>query len=177
MRIETERLILREMNMADFPALCAILQDKDVMYAYEHAFSDEEATEWLVRQRTRYETDGFGLWAVILKSNGQMIGQCGITMQDIGNRFVPEIGYLLAKEFWHCGYATEAATACRKYAFEELGFLEVFSIIRENNTASRGVAERNGMTPCGTLIKHYYGMEMPHVIYSVRRDKELSYNA
>ena len=68
------------------------------MYAYEHAFSDEEAWEWLDRQIARYQTDGFGLWAVILKETGQMIGQCGLTWQDFNGKQVLEVGYLLRKD-------------------------------------------------------------------------------
>ena len=65
--LETDRLILREMTENDFDALCNILQDAEVMYAYEHAFSDEEVHDWLDRQLNRYKQYGFGLWAVILK--------------------------------------------------------------------------------------------------------------
>ena len=61
--LETERLLLREMEDEDFPALCRMLQDPQVMYAYEHAFSDEEAWAWLGRQQERYARDGIGLWA------------------------------------------------------------------------------------------------------------------
>lgn len=57
------------------------MQDKDVMYAYEHAFSDGEVRQWLDRQMKRYEEYDFGLWAVILRENECMIGQCGITRQ------------------------------------------------------------------------------------------------
>ena len=82
MIFETERLFARKLTRKDFQGLCRILQDPEVMYPYEHAFSDGEVTEWLERQLLRYEKDGFGLWAVILKKTGQFIGQCGLTMQD-----------------------------------------------------------------------------------------------
>ena len=81
MILQTERLLLREMTQEDFPALCRILQDEQTMYAYEGAFSDSEAQVWLDRQLERYRQLGFGLWAVILKQTGEMIGQCGLTMQ------------------------------------------------------------------------------------------------
>lgn len=167
--LETERLYLREMAEADFPALCKMLQDPEVMYAYEHAFPEAEAREWLERQMERYRRYGFGLWAVILKETDGMIGQCGLTMQDWDGREVLEAGYLFQKAYWHKGYATEAARACRNYAFESLGAQEVFSIIRENNLPSQAVARRNGMTVRGRFTKHYYGMEMPHLVYSVTR--------
>ena len=167
--LETERLLLRELQLSDRPALCRILQDKEVMYAYEHAFDDVEVDDWLYRQMKRYRQDGCGLWAVLLKETGEMIGQCGLTMQPCGDSQVIEVGYLFQKAYWHRGYATEAAVACKEYAFAVLGADEVFSIIRDNNFASQRVAQRNGMTPRGTIVKHYYGMDMPHLVFSVRR--------
>lgn len=166
---ETERLVLREMDADDFPALCAILQDAETMYAYEHAFSDEEARAWLANQQRRYREDGFGLWAVVRREDGAMIGQCGLTWQDWGARRVREIGYLLRRDCWRRGYATEAAAACKRWAFETLGADEVFSIIRDTNWPSRRVAARNGMTPRGAFVKQYYGMDMPHIVYGVHR--------
>jgi RimJ/RimL family protein N-acetyltransferase len=168
MILETDRLYLREINESDIPALRKILQDKEVMAAYEHAFSDEEVLDWLNRQLTRYTEDGSGLWAVILKETGTMIGQCGITLQKWDQRQVPEIGYLFQKDHWHKGYATEAAAACKKYAFERLGLSEIYSIIRDTNTASQNVAIRNGMTVCGRFIKHYHGIDMPHLVFSAK---------
>ena len=171
--LETERLLLREMEDEDFPALCRMLQDPQVMYAYEHAVSDEEAWAWLGRQQERYARDGIGLWAVVEKSGGKMVGQCGLTWQDRGQgELGMEVGYLLEKAAWHRGYATEAARACRDYAFRRLGQKEVFSIIRDNNLPSQAVARRNGMEVRGRLIKHYYGMDMPHLIFSVRQRDE-----
>ena len=80
--LETQRLLLREMTQADYPALAEILQDRVAMFAYEHAFSDEETQTWQDRMRERYAKDGFGLWAVVCKETGEMIGQCGLTWQN-----------------------------------------------------------------------------------------------
>lgn len=170
MILETERLMLREMNQEDYEALCRMLQDEEVMYAYEHAFEEEEAHQWLDRQIQRYQEFGYGLWAVILKENGEMIGQCGITRQECDGKMVLEVGYLFEKAYWHCGYATEAAAACKEYAFEKLGAKEVYSIIRDNNRASQNVAKRNGMECRGMFVKHYYNMDMPHLIFSAKRE-------
>lgn len=170
MILETERLYLREMEQSDFDSLGKILKDPKAMYAYEHGFSDEEVQEWLDKQLKRYCDYGFGLWAVIEKSSNQMIGQCGLTMQDFNGREVLEVGYLFQRAYWHKGFATEAAVACKEYAFEHLKADEVYSIIRDNNTASQNVALRNGMTVCGKFTKHYYGMDMPHLVYSVKRN-------
>lgn len=167
MILETTRLILREMTQEDFPSLCKMLQDKDVMYAYEHSFSDKEAHEWLDRQITRYSDYGFGLWGVDLKETGEMIGQCGLTMQDCNDSQVLEVGYLFTKAYWHQGFAAESAIACKNYAFNRLNFDKVYSIIRDNNISSQKVALQNGMTKIGELTKHYYGMDMLHFIFMV----------
>lgn len=173
MILETNRLTLREMNKADTAAISLILQDKLTMYAYEHAFSDSEVETWIDRQITRYEQDGFGLWAMIDKATDILIGQCGITLQSIpyGNDEVQvhEIGYLVNRQFWGNGYATEAAIACRNYAFNNLGINAVYSIIRDNNKASQAVAVHNGMQVVGKFTKHYYNIDMPHLIYKVER--------
>ncbi len=169
MILETERLSLRKMNQNDLTDLSEILQDESVMYAYEHAFSDIEVQEWLDNQLTRYQEVGFGLWAAIEKSTGEFIGQAGLTMQDANGKQVIEIGYLFKKKYWHKGFATEAAIACKKYAFDNLDQEEVYSIIRDNNIASQNVATRIGMTAVGGFVKHYYNIDMPHIIFSVRR--------
>lgn len=82
---------------------------------------------------------------------------------------VLEIGYLFRKDCRHKGYAAEAASACREYAFNVPGFNEIYSIIRDNNIPSQNVAKRNGMPPAGTFVKHYYGMDMPHILYKAER--------
>lgn len=169
MILETKRLYLREMNPSDFNSLCRILQDEKAMYAYEGAFSDQEVQEWLDRQIYRYQKWNFGLWAAVLKETDKMIGQCGLTMQQWKHQEVLEIGYLFERSHWHQGYATEAAKACKQYAFEKLNASEVCSIIRDSNTASQNVAMRNGMVMKDQWIKHYKGVDMPHYRYVVYR--------
>ena len=164
--IETPRLQLREMTPADRPALCRILQDSEVMYAYNGPFSDEEVDEWLERQLARYRQYGYGLWAVVLKATGEMIGQCGLTLQQWNGREMLEAGYLFQRSHWHQGYATEAARACMDYAFGTLNSPIVCSIIRDNNLPSQQVALRNGMTRRpGVMVKHYRGAGMPHWLF------------
>ena len=169
MILETKRLYLREMNPSDFNSLCRILQDEKAMYAYEGAFSDQEVQEWLDRQIYRYQKWNFGLWAAVLKETDKMIGQCGLTMQQWKDQEVLEIGYLFERSHWHQGYATEAAKACKQYAFEKLNASEVCSIIRDSTTASQNVAMRNGMVMKDQWIKHYKGVDMPHYRYVVYR--------
>lgn len=172
MIIETERLYFRELKQSDFYSLCRILQDEKTMYAYEGAFSDTEVQGWLDRQIDRYKKWGFGLWAVILKETNGMIGQCGLTVQPWKDKEVLEIGYLFERAYWHKGYATEAAAACKKYAFEILKAREICSIIRDTNTASQNVALRNGMKLTDKWTKHYRGVDMPHLRYTASRKTE-----
>lgn len=166
--LETQRLLLREMQESDLAALSEILQDEQTMYAYEGAFNDKETREWLHKQIIRYHEDGFGLWAIILKHTDKLIGQCGLTWQQVENNPVIEVGYLLNRNFWHNGYAIEAATASKQYGFNVVGAKEIYSIIRDTNYASMNVAIRNGMLIRGRIVKHYRGVEMPHLVFSAK---------
>ena len=168
--LRTRRLLLREMTEGDLPDLKEVLQDPEVMTAYEHSFSDRDVAEWLARQRERYRRDGFGLWAVVLPSTGEMVGQAGITWQDCEGQPVLEVGYLLKKRFWRRGYASEAARACRDYAFRVLGAEKVSSIIKTDNLASIRVAQRNGMRREKEFTARYYNGPVPHYLYTVWKD-------
>ena len=148
--IETSRLYLRELNQADYSSLAAIVQDEQTMYAYEGPFSDAETQAWLDKNILRYKQDGFGLWAVILRESGAMIGMAGLTWQSIEQATVLEIGYLLNRRYWGMGFAIEAAKACKEYAFSVLEANEVYSI-SDTNIASMNVAIRNGMLVRGRL--------------------------
>lgn len=169
MRLETSRLALHEMTSADLPTLRVILQDEATMTAYEGAFDEEMVQQWLQRMLDRYREDGYGLWAVVLRDSGEMIGQCGLTKQHILGEDVIEVGYLFQRAYWGNGYAIEAATACRDYAFEHLGTERVWAQIRDTNLASMNVAIRLGMTVRGRFIKHYRGIEMPHLAFAIDR--------
>ena len=183
--LETKRLILREMDQPDFTDLAEILQNPNVMYAYEHDFSDADVQEWLERQTDRYRKYGFGLWAVILKQAGDfsekavpekvMIGQAGLTVQPYRDTEVLEIGYLFKEQFWHHGFAREAAAACRDYAFEHLGCDKVHSIIKVDNIPSIRVAESIGMTREDEFITSYYNGDMKHFLYSLKKDGTVAF--
>lgn len=169
MIFETERLLLREMGQEDFKDLAEILQNPKVMYAYEHDFTNEDVQIWLNRQIDRYRRYGFGLWALILKETNEMVGQAGLTMQPYKNTEVLEIGYLLKEKYWHHGYAREAASGCKKYAFEKLDYDKVYSIIKADNLTSIKVAESIGMSKEDEFITRYYNGDMLHFLYSICR--------
>lgn len=111
MMIETSRLILREMNMDDYDALYEVLADSDIMLHYPYTFDEKQVRGWIERNMQRYRILGFGLWAVCLKEFGEMIGNCGLTMQNIGGMIKPEIGYHIRGDMQRKGYAKEAESA------------------------------------------------------------------
>lgn len=145
MILETERLILRELTYDDFADLYDVLSDSDIMQHYPYAFDENRVRNWIKRNIERYRNDGFGLWAVVLKENGKMIGDCGVTMQNINGKMLPEIGYHIHRNYQRKGYASEAAAECIKYAFEKLDFDRVYSYMKYTNIPSARTAEKNGM--------------------------------
>lgn len=166
---ETKRLYLREMKQIDFSAIAEILQDDTAMFAYEGAFSDEEVAKWLNDRIAQYKDWGMSLWAVVLKETDQVIGQCGLTLQQVQGETVTEIGYLFNRDYWHQGYAIEAAQACKVYAFNVLGIDRVYSLIRETNISSMNVAIRNGMTVRARLVRERWGAELFYYAFAVDR--------
>ena len=166
--LETDRLFLREMTQKDLDALCMILCDPDVMRAaYETPFTTEESQRWLERHLARYQTYGFGLWAVVLKETNEMIGQCGLTWQDWKGSSLLELGYLFQKEHWGKGYAAEAALACRDYAFTTLQADRVCSMIRDTHTASQKVAQKCGMQIIDRDTKNFRNTNMHFHLYCI----------
>lgn len=171
--LQTERLTLRELTMADLDALRPILQDEAVMYAWEHAFSDQEMREWIETNRLRYETDGCGYWAAEERGTGEVIGMLGLLMEEANGERRPGLGYLLRRDRWGRGYATEGAQALLTEAFQNRNAPEVIAEIRPENASSRRVAERLGMQVEGSMVKQYRGKKMPHLIYVKRAENKI----
>ena len=136
MLIETDRLILREMTEEDFDALYAVLGDSDIMKHYPYTFDQDRVREWISRNIERYKVFGFGLWAVVLKETGEMIGDCGLTMQIINGMIRPEIGYHICKDCQRRGYAGEAARAVRDWTFTNTPFNIIYSYMKYTNLPS-----------------------------------------
>jgi len=145
MQLETERLILREYTLSDFHALYEILSDPETMKHYPEPFDVDRVYGWISWNITNYKKYGFGLWAVCLKETGELIGDCGITIQDINGKELPEIGYHIHKNHWRKGYAKEAAKKCRDWLFENTDFDTVYSYMKYTNVASYSTAIANGM--------------------------------
>lgn len=162
MQFETNRLLLREVNQGDFDAWFEILSDAETMQHYPAPFDAEKVQRWIQWNLDNYVQHGFGLWAVILKETGEFIGDCGITLQNIHGRMLPEIGYHIHKNHQRRGYASEAAEKCMALAFEKWNFPAIYSYMKYTNAASYGVALKNGMKfieeyddPINTVTKVY----------------------
>jgi RimJ/RimL family protein N-acetyltransferase len=149
--LETKRLYLREMSFDDKTDLMKVLSDPESMRFYPHPFSETEVEGWIRWNIENYMKYRHGLWTVILKEGEQFIGDCGITMQEIGGETVPEIGFHIIKEYCNRGFATEAALACKTYAFDVLDYPSVFSYTTVRNISSQRVAEKIGMQ----VYKHF----------------------
>jgi len=149
--LATPRLLLREFMPADVDALEGILGDPVAMQYYPAPFDRQGVEEWIERNRSRYQSHGYGLWAMVLKDSGELIGDCGCALQDVDGKDEIEIGYHVRRDLWGNGYATEAAAACMQYAFTKLGVDRVISLIRPENLQSVRVAEKNGLT-CEKII-------------------------
>lgn len=144
--LETERLYLRKLCPEDKAELSKVLSDPKSMQYYPHPFSEEEVERWINWNIDNYEKYGHGLWAVIRKEDDAFLGDCGITMQNIGdNEIVPEIGFHILPEYCRHGYASEAAIACRDYGFNVLGYKRLYSYTITRNIPSQGVAKKMGM--------------------------------
>ena len=143
--METVRLLLREMTPDDFDALFRVLGDPETMWHYPYTFDGQHVRDWIERNMNRYRNDGFGLWAVCLKDTGGMIGDCGLTMQNINGELLPEIGFHIRRDCQRMGYAKEAAGAVRDWAFRNMDYPALYSYCKYTNVPSFRTAESIGM--------------------------------
>lgn len=165
--LETSRLILREFSLEDAQSLALVLSDPDTMRFYPAPLDRAGVEAWISRNLARYAEDGHGLWAMILKSSGELIGDCGLTVQEVDGKNEIEIGYHVRRDLWGQGLATEAARACRDYGFAHLPLERLISLIRPGNLPSRRVAEKNGMR----VWKEVLRKGLPHLVYRIHRNE------
>jgi len=133
------------------------------MVHYPRVWTREVVERLVARVAKTYANLGFGLYAVICRDTGAFIGDCGFLIQEVNGREETELGYHFARRHWNCGYATEAARGCRDYAFKQLGFERLISLIHPANIQSRRVAEKTGLTIEQEIVK----WERPHYVYSI----------
>jgi RimJ/RimL family protein N-acetyltransferase len=167
--LETSRLILREFRPEDVDALSLTLSDPETMRFYPAPFDRAGVENWIFHNLVRYKEHGHGLWAMLLKSSGELIGDCGLTVQPVDGTDEVEIGYHVRRDLWGQGLATEAARACRDFGFARLPVERLISLIRPENLPSCRVAEKNGMT----VWKEVTFRNLPHLVYAIRREQAL----
>ena len=154
-RIETERLILRLMRRDDAEALLPLFGDPVFIASFEATpFDLDEMEAWVERNLVHQAANGVGLYTVVLRSAGLVIGDCGLEWIDIDGEPVAELGYDIRRDHWGHGYATEAASAIRDHALHVLGLPRLVSLIQVGNAASMRVAEKIGMTNAGALNRY-----------------------
>lgn len=167
--LQSERLVYREITEADAPVVGEIMRDEGVRRVWEHWFTDEDVMDWIARRQRGYREHGMDYMLAVERRTGEPVGQIGLLWENIAGEEVWGVGYILLGRFRGMGYATEGARAMAEYAFRHLGAEKLMCDIRPTNTASIAVAKRLGMAETGVFIKHYRGMEMPHLIFELKR--------
>jgi ribosomal-protein-alanine N-acetyltransferase len=166
LHLQTDRLELRALTLDDLDELASMLSDAESLTHWGPPLSREETRSWIERNLRRYEQDGFGRCALILRSTGELVGDCGLARMLIEGQPVVELGWIVRRDQRGKGIATEAAAAWRDYAFDTLGLEWIVSMVSETNVASRRVAEKLGMR-----VERQATMDgLPHVMYSMRRN-------
>jgi len=144
--IETERLTLRRMQSDDASALLEIFSDPIAMRYFGVIFDRARMDAWVQSNLEHEQQHGFSLLSVILKDNGEIIGDCGLETDTIDGRSIVGIGFDFRRSYWGKGYATEAAQAVLKYGFTQYEFDRISGWIDPENKPSQRVAERIGMS-------------------------------
>lgn len=161
--IETARVRLRPMRLGDLDDVAALLGDPRVMQYFPLPRTRAEAAAWIERYLARYATHGFGLWTME-SLDGEFLGDCGLTLQPVGDAEMLEVGYRVKSAAQGRGFATEAAAACVDYAREHALAPELVAIIHHLNRPSIRVAEKIGMRKA----PHLRHASPFHVVYAMR---------
>jgi [ribosomal protein S5]-alanine N-acetyltransferase len=173
---ETERLWFRPLENEDATIWLEFLKDDNSVKFLGMDLDqspEERCKEWFMRVEDRYKNNLGGLNALIDKQTGDFIGQCGLLIQQVDGKQELEIGYSLMPQYRNRGFASEAAKKCRDFAFKNNFSDHLISIIHEENTRSKKVARRNGMT----LIKRSLFMNLPVEIFGITKmEWENTYN-
>ena len=142
--IETDRLLLRELNPDDAEAFFLLNENPNVIrYTGNSAFEDVDAARKFLENYSDYAKNGYGRWAVIDKNRNKFVGWSGLKYHMDLNE--TDIGYRFYEEEWNKGYATESAKACLDYGFEHLGLQEIVGRVMKENKASIQVLVKIGL--------------------------------
>jgi [ribosomal protein S5]-alanine N-acetyltransferase len=155
----TKRLRIRPFTLDDAEAMFRVWGDPEVMryIPREPAKSVDEIRERLERSLAVRREPGLGIWAIARGEDDAAIGMAGLGAVGKGPEI--EVAYHLARDAWGKGYATEAAAACVRYGFDELGMSRIIGLTFPANVASQRVLEKIGMKRLG-LTSRFYEMEM-----------------
>ena len=167
-QIETDRLVMRVYREEDVTvAQKLIYGDAEVMtYLDDGVTRPIERTEKTLRFFIKHQQEhGFSIWAVANKATGEVIGQCGLCI--LGDTGDVEVAYAFGKKYWGQGYATEAARASLRFAFEQARLHGVVALAYPPNIASQNVMRKLGMTHEG-ITTRYGGT--PLEFYKITRE-------
>lgn len=154
--LETERLYLREFRLSDVERMSKIHLEEDTMrYIGKGGIRNTDQTkrgiEYFIKNQ---KENGFTIWALIEKESGILIGHCGL--EYLQDRSDIELCYLLSKDYWGKGYATEISKATLKYGFEKLNLKRIVAMTYPENLPSINVIKKTGMKPEGE--KEFFGI-------------------
>lgn len=146
--LHTERLALRRWHDDDREPFAAMNADPEVMEHFTASLSREQSDAFLDRIEESFDRHGFGLWALEIRSSGELTGFTGLSVPGFDAPFMPavEIGWRLVRSAWGNGYATEAARAALELAFDQFGLTELVSFTTTRNLRSQRVMQRLGMS-------------------------------
>lgn len=145
--LTTERLVFRRLALSDVEWWMDYINDATAIRFMPFKLGERaDALAMIQRALERNAADGSGLHAVLLREGRMPVGQCGLLTQEVDGVPELEIGYHFLPQHWGKGYASEAAIACKRYAFEHAITPTVISLIDPDNHRSQAVATRNGMT-------------------------------
>lgn len=145
MVIETQRLLLREMQAADIRTLAGLWTDPEVTQYMGGPRDVDEVSASLAEDLNVDPPPQLDLWPVIEKVSGDIVGHCGLLDKVVDGRMEVDLTYAFARSVWGRGYATEMALALKGYAFEQLGLERFIAIIAPENVGSQHVAEKVGL--------------------------------
>jgi ribosomal-protein-alanine N-acetyltransferase len=143
--ITTNRLILRRLRKDDLETYAKIMGAREVgrWFPKGNGYTSEESEKSLNAILKHWDEHDFGIWAIIDKANGALIGRCGLNL--IGETLEVEVDFVVSPTAWGNGYATEAAKAALAYGFQKLDLQTIIALAKPENTASRRVIEKIGM--------------------------------
>ena len=167
LHLTTRRLALRALTYDDLDALASMLGDAKALTYWGSPLTREGSRSWIERNLRRYEDDGFGRCAVVLRATGELVGDCGLITTLVEGRPEIELGWIVRRNHQGKGIATEAAAAWRDFAFGTLALERIVSMVSERNMASRRVAEKLGMT----VEREAMWGDLPHLMYSIHPDQ------